>query len=147
ETDNLLMPNPLPAYMGTQGEGAINPPIVNIGALQNKGFGITVNTVNIDNESGFTWRTNFNVSSFKTKITRFYSDAAFLARTAWYMNNFAARSVVGQAPWLFYGYVAEGVFASVEEINNSAIPTQSDGSRLPVQENGGVWVGDIKYKD
>lgn len=147
KTDNLLMPNPLPAYMGTQGEGGINPPVVNIGALQNKGFGITLNTVNIDNKSGFTWRSNFNISSFNTKITRFYSDAAFLSRSAWYMNNFTSRSVVGQAPWLFYGYLAEGIFSSVEEINKSAIPTQSDGSRLPVQENGGVWVGDIKYKD
>lgn len=147
QTDNLLMPNPLPAYMGTQGEGGINPPIVNIGALQNKGFGITLNTVNIDNKSGFTWRSNFNISSFKTTITRFYSDAAFLPRSAWYMNNFSARSVIGQAPWLFYGYLAEGIFASVDDINNSAIPTQSDGSRLPVQESGGVWVGDIKYKD
>lgn len=147
KTDNLLMPNPLPAYMGTQGEGAINPPIVNIGALQNKGFGLTLNTVNINNKAGFTWKTNFNISSFKTKITKFYSDAAFLSKTAWYMNNFTERSVVGEAPWQFYGYIAEGIFQSEDEINKSAIPAQSDGSRLPVQENGGVWVGDIKYKD
>jgi TonB-linked SusC/RagA family outer membrane protein len=147
KTDNLLMPNPLPAYMGTQGEGAINPPIVNIGALQNKGFGITLNTVNINSKSGFTWKTNFNISSFKTKITKFYSDAAFLSRSAWYMNNFTARSVVGEAPWQFYGYIAEGIFQSEDEINKSAIPAQSDGTRLPVQQDGGVWVGDIKYKD
>src|SRR5690606_3077151 len=83
KTDNLLMPNPLSAYMGTQGEGGINPPVVNIGALQNKGFGFTLNTVNINNNSGFTWRTNFNISSFRTRITKFYSDAAFLSRSAW----------------------------------------------------------------
>jgi TonB-linked SusC/RagA family outer membrane protein len=147
KTDNLLMPNPLPAYMGTQGEGAINAPIVNIGAMQNKGFGITLNTVNIDNRQGFSWRTNFNISSFKTKITKFYSDAAFLSRSAWFMNNFTSRSVIGDAPWQFYGYVAEGLFQSVDEINSSAIPAQSDGTRLPVAKDGGVWVGDIKYKD
>ncbi len=146
KTDNLLMPNPLPAYMGTQGEGAINPPVVNIGAMQNKGFGITLNTVNIDNRSGFVWRTNFNISSFKTKVTKFYSDAAFLSRTAWYMNNFTSRSVIGEAPWQFYGYVADGLFQSVEEINSSAIPAQADGTRLPVATDG-VWVGDVKYKD
>lgn len=147
KTDNLLMPNPLPAYMGTQGEGAINAPIVNIGAMQNKGFGITLNTVNIDNRQGFSWRTNFNISSFKTKITKFYSDAAFLSRSAWFMNNFTSRSVIGDAPWQFYGYVAEGLFQSVDEINSSAIPAQADGTRLPVAKDGGVWVGDIKYKD
>ncbi|MCF6404673.1 TonB-dependent receptor [Chitinophaga filiformis] len=147
KTDNLLMPNPLPAYMGTQGEGAINAPIVNIGAMQNKGFGITLNTVNIDNRSGFSWRTNFNISSFKTRITKFYSDAAFLSRSAWYMNNFTSRSAIGIAPWQFYGYISDGLFQSVDEINSSAIPAQSDGTRLPVQRDGGVWVGDVKYKD
>lgn len=147
KTNNLLMPNPLPAYMGTQGEGAINAPIVNIGAMQNKGFGITLNTVNVDNKNGFTWKSNLNVSSFRTKITHFYSDAAFLSRSAWFLNNFTSRSVIGQAPWLFYGYVSEGLFQSVDEINSSAIPAQADGTRLPVAKDGGVWVGDIKYKD
>lgn len=147
KTDNLLMPNPLPAYMGTQGEGAINPPVVNIGAMQNKGFGITLNTVNIDNRSGFVWRTNFNISSFKTEVTKFYSDAAFLSRSAWYMNNFTSRSAIGQAPWQFFGYISDGLFQSVDEINSSAIPAQSDGTRLPVSKDGGVWVGDVKYKD
>lgn len=147
KTNNLLMPNPLPAYMGTQGEGAINAPIVNIGAMENKGFGLTLNTVNINNRGGFTWRSNFNISAFKTKITKFYSDAAFLSRSAWYMNNFTSRSAIGSAPWLFYGYVEEGLFKTVDEINNSAVPAQSDGSRLPVAKDGGVWVGDVKYKD
>lgn len=147
KTDNLLMPNPLPAYMGTQSEGNINPPVVNIGAMENRGFGITLNTVNIDNKNGFTWRSNFNISSFKTKITKFYSDAAFLSRSAWYMNNFTSRSSIGNAPWMFYGYIAEGIFQSEEEINKSAIPVQGDGTRLPVSRDAGVWVGDIKYKD
>ncbi|WP_205686898.1 SusC/RagA family TonB-linked outer membrane protein [Chitinophaga rhizosphaerae] len=146
KTDNLLMPNPLPAYMGTQGEGAISAPIVNIGSMENKGFGVTLNTTNI-NRNNFTWKTNFNISSFRTKITKFYSDAAFLSRSAWYMNNFTARSSLGQAPWMFWGYVAEGVFQSEDEIHKSPIPTQSDGSPLPIQKDGGVWVGDIKYKD
>lgn len=63
------------------------------------------------------------------------------------MNNFTSRSVVGEAPWQFYGYIAEGIFQSEDEISKSAIPTQSDGTRLPVQRDGGVWVGDVKYKD
>ncbi|MBD0258003.1 MAG: SusC/RagA family TonB-linked outer membrane protein, partial [Cytophagales bacterium] len=144
KTDNLLMENPLPWYMGTSGEGSIAPPTVNIGALENKGYAISLNTVNID-RGGFTWNTNFNISGFRTKVTKFYSEAAFIDRTAWWMSNWTQRSVVGQAPWLFRGYVAEGLFQSVDEINNSAIPTRN-GQRLPVEPSG-VWVGDIKYKD
>jgi hypothetical protein len=62
------------------------------------------------------------------------------------MNNFTQRSVVGRDPWLFYGYVQEGIFQSVDEINNSAIPVNSAGERLAVNPNS-VWVGDVKYKD
>jgi hypothetical protein len=42
--------------------------------------------------------------------------------------------------------VYDGLFQSVDEINNSAIPTRN-GQRLPVDATNGVWVGDIKYKD
>jgi hypothetical protein len=145
KTDNLLMENPLPDYMGTSGEGNIGRPFVNIGALQNKGFGLTLNTVNID-KAGFSWRSNINVSQFDTEITKFYSEAAFLDRAPWYISNVRERSVVGQTPWLFYGYISEGIFQTVKEIEGSAVPTVN-GVKIPVQANGGVWVGDRKYRD
>jgi TonB-linked SusC/RagA family outer membrane protein len=145
KTDNLLMENPLPDYMGTSGEGNIGRPFVNIGALQNKGFGLTLNTVNID-KGGFSWKSNINVSQFDTEITKFYSEAAFLDRAPWYISNVRERSVVGQTPWLFYGYISDGIFQTVKEIEGSAVPTVN-GVKIPVQANGGVWVGDRKYRD
>lgn len=145
KTDNLLMENPLPDYMGTSGEGNIGRPFVNIGAMQNKGWGVTLTTVNVD-QGGFTWRTNVNVSGFKAEVTRFYSDAAFLDRAPWYISNVRERSVVGQTPWLMYGYISEGIFQTVKEIQESAIPTVN-GVKIPIQQNGGVWIGDRKYKD
>ncbi|MBV7532016.1 TonB-dependent receptor [Chitinophaga sp. sic0106] len=146
-TDKLLLDLPLPGYQGTVGEGSIRPPASNIGSMKNKGFNITLNTVNIQNKAGFVWKTNFNISSFRSEINRFYSDNAFVTKTLWSLNNFAERSAVGQAPWLFYGYISEGLFTSVDEINKSAVPTQADGTRLPTARDGGVWVGDVKYKD
>ena len=145
KTDNLLLNNPLPDYMGTAGEGAISPPLVNIGALENKGFAVTLSTVNY-NKGGFTWRTNLNFSSFRTEITEFFSETAVVDRVAWFFSNFTQRSVVGQAPWMFFGYVHDGIFQSIEEINNSALPVDGSGAELPVGENG-VYVGDVKYKD
>ncbi|MFB6456589.1 SusC/RagA family TonB-linked outer membrane protein [Chitinophaga sp. Hz27] len=147
KTKNLLMQATLPAYQGTNAEGAITPPYLNAGSLENKGFGLTLNTVNMQTKSGFVWKTNFNISHFKTTVTKLNTDNGFFTKTAWFMNNFTERTVVGQAPWQFYGYVYDGIFKSVDEINNSAIPAQSDGSRLPVNKDNGVWVGDIKYKD
>ncbi|MEO6547668.1 MAG: SusC/RagA family TonB-linked outer membrane protein, partial [Ferruginibacter sp.] len=73
-SNNLIMDNPLPWYMGTSGTGAVGNPTVNIGSLQTKGWGITLNTLNVRTKD-FKWESNLNVSSFDTKIKKFYSDA------------------------------------------------------------------------
>jgi TonB-dependent starch-binding outer membrane protein SusC len=145
KTDNLLMEAPLPDYMGATGNGSIGKPTVNIGALENRGYGFSLNTVNID-RGGFSWNTNVNVSGFKAKATKFFSQTAFLERSAWFMNAFTQRAVLGQAPWMFYGYIEEGIFQSKAEIEASALPTRN-GVELPIEQENGVWVGDIKYKD
>lgn len=144
-TNNLLLDSPLPWYMGTNGTGSVGSPTVNIGSLQNKGWGFTLKTVNID-QGGFRWESNLNMSSFKTTIKAFYSDAALLNRTSWWLGDWTQRSVVGQAPWLFLGYVEDGIFESLEEIENSALPVDNKGDELPVSEEG-VWVGDVKFRD
>jgi TonB-linked SusC/RagA family outer membrane protein len=145
-TDNLLMENPLPWYMGTNGQGAVGAPMVNIGSLKNKGWGISINTVNIDKKQ-FKWQSNLNLSRFKTNIEKFYSESAFIERTSWWLDNWTQRSSVGLAPWLFRGYIEEGLFQSIEEINNSAVPVDNNGVRYPTQDVNGIWVGDVKFKD
>ena len=147
KTDNLLLPNPLPWYMGTSGEGSIGTPTVNIGALENRGWAFTLNIVQIDNRAtGFSWMGNYNISGFKTNITKFFSETAFIDRTAWFMNNFTQRAAIGLPPWMFYGYQYDGLFESMEEIASSAIPVDNNGNRLPVGPQG-VYIGDVKYKD
>jgi TonB-dependent starch-binding outer membrane protein SusC len=145
-TDNLLMTNPLPWYMGTNGTGAVGAPTVNLGSLNNKGWGVTINTTNI-NKKDFKWESSLNLSAFKTKITKFYSDRAFVDRSSWWLDNWTQRSAVGQAPWLFRGYIEEGLFQSLDEINNSAVPVDNNGQRLAINQATGLWVGDVKYKD
>jgi TonB-linked SusC/RagA family outer membrane protein len=148
KTDNLLLPNPLPWYMGTSAEGSIGTPTVNIGALENRGYGITINTINIDNRaSGFSWNSNYNFSGFKTKVTKFFSETAFIDRTAWWLNNFTARAIPGQAPWLFYGYQYDGLFQSIEEVESSPRPADNSGNPIKVDRDNGIYVGDVKYKD
>ncbi|MEO6316635.1 MAG: TonB-dependent receptor [Chitinophagaceae bacterium] len=145
-TNNLLMDNPLPWYMGTNGTGAVGSPTVNLGSLQNKGWGFTINTINVSNKA-FKWESNLNMSVFKTTIKKFYSDAAFVSRTSWWLDDWTQRAAVGQAPWLFRGYVEDGLFQSIEEINKSAVPVDNAGNRLPTEMANGIWVGDVKFKD
>jgi TonB-linked SusC/RagA family outer membrane protein len=147
ETKNLLMRASLPWYMGTNGsQGSVGPPQVNDGSMKTKGWTFTINTVNISNKE-FKWETNFNISHFNSKITSLNSDNAFIERTSWWMNNWTQRSAIGSQPWLFRGYIEEGLFQSVEEINNSAVPVDNAGNRWPTNAQNGIWVGDVKYKD
>ena len=148
-TDNLLMDNPLPIYMGTGGQGAVGNPRVNIGELQTKGWGFTVNTVNVRSKD-FTWESSLNISKFRTEVQKFYSETAVIDRTStWYDNwsqAWTQRAAVGMEPWLFRGYIYEGLFQSVEEINASAVRVDNNGNRIPTDPTG-IWVGDVKYRD
>lgn len=150
KTKNLLIQNPLPDYMGTSGEGSIGSPMVNIGSLENRGWAFSLNTVNL-NSGQLKWTSNFNISGFKTKVTEFYSRTAFVDRTSWFLagengDKWTQRAAVGSAPWMFRGYLYDGLFQNPAEINASAIPVDNKGNKLPVSPDK-VWVGDVKYKD
>ncbi|MGN6490871.1 MAG: SusC/RagA family TonB-linked outer membrane protein [Agriterribacter sp.] len=145
-TSNLLMPNPLPWYMGTNGTGSVESPYINVGDIQTKGWGVTLLTTNIANKK-FKWETNLTLSAFKSTIRKFYSDAALINRTSWWLGDWTQRSVVGEAPWLFRGYIEEGLFTSIDDIDKSPVPVDNNGDRLPIDETNGLWVGDVKFKD
>jgi hypothetical protein len=78
------------------------------------------------------------------------SEQAFLERSSWWLNQsdpWTQRSAIGLQPWLFRGYIEDGIFQSVEEINKSAVPVDNSGNRRPTQQSGGIWVGDVKFRD
>lgn len=146
-TDNLILQSELPWYMGTRGDASVGAPVVNVGSLENKGWGLSIQTTNID-KNGFKWESNFNISGFETKITSLTTGSSHLTREGpdWFLANFAQRTQVGYAPWLFFGYIEEGLFQSVEEIENSARPVDNNNDPRPAAENS-IWVGDVKYRD
>ena len=146
-TSNLLLLASLPGYMGTSGSpGSINPPPVNIGSMKTKGWAFTINATIIDKKD-FKWETNLNLSHFKSIVTSLNSKTAFLERTSWWMNNWTQRACIGSEPWLFRGYVADGLFQSVDDIAKSPVPVDNSGNRIQADPNTGLWVGDVKYKD
>ena len=148
-TSNLLMDASFPWYMGTNGTGSVRPPTVNAGNLETNGWGISINTVNIT-KNDFRWESNLNLSRFRSEIKSLNTENAFFERSSWWLNQqdpWTQRSAIGYQPWLFRGYETEGIFTSVEDINNSAVPVDNNGDRRPTQENGGIWLGDVKYRD
>ncbi|MBD0284201.1 MAG: TonB-dependent receptor [Flavisolibacter sp.] len=145
-TKNLILNAVLPWYMGTNGVGSVGAPLVNAGALNTKGWNVTFVTTNI-NTKDFRWESNLNLSHFKTTVDQLYQNTPFISRTSWWMNNWTQRSYVGQQPWLFMGYIEEGLFQSEEEIAKSAVPVDQAGNRVPINPQTGIWVGDVKYRD
>jgi TonB-linked SusC/RagA family outer membrane protein len=147
KTDNLIMTASLPAYMGTNASpGAVGAPLVNAGSLKTKGWDFTVDATVIRSKD-FTWQTNVNLSHYETIITGLNEDNAFIERNSWWMNNWTQRSAIGLQPWLFRGYVVDGLFQSVEDINSSPVPVDNSGNRIKADPATGLWVGDVKYKD
>lgn len=147
KTDDLILQASLPWYMGTNpSPGSVGAPLVNTGSLKTNGWSFTINSTNIQ-KSDFRWESSLNLSHFDTKILSLNSDNAFIDRISWWMNNWTQRAAIGSAPWLFRGYIQEGIFQSVDEISKSAVPVDNNGDKLPVDAATGIWVGDAKYKD
>ncbi len=147
-TDGLLMQIPLPLYSGTivgYSPGAINAPYVNIGQVRNRGIDFHLSSKNME-RGDFTWTTDFTLSHNKNKVMKLNTDGAFLP--GYYGGDVVSRTIVGGSIGAFYGYKVDGVFATADDFKNHALPTNTDGTVLPITPNsGGVWYGDLKFKD
>jgi TonB-linked SusC/RagA family outer membrane protein len=142
--DNLLMQLPLAAYMGTTGQeqdGVIAAPWVNIGEMENKGFGITLRTVNI--EKPFTWRSGITFSWDRNKLTKLYTNSSKIDLTSSSLGGFMQRAEVGQPLWQYYIYKHQGLFKSLNEIRGHA----KQNTTGAIDKNTGTWVGDVKFED
>jgi TonB-linked SusC/RagA family outer membrane protein len=152
QISNLILPATGPMYLGGYLSGGyggqLSWPLVNYGSMENRGFGATLNTVNISTKN-FQWKTGFNFSIDRNKVTKLVQPIY----TQYYdqTNNRQAEFVtqVGQPLSMITGYIAEGLFQDYKDISTHAIQTGSaaNASPLIVDPKSGSWVGDIKYKD
>ena len=146
-SSDMLMSLTLPSYMGTQGNGssALAAPKGNFGTIENKGLEITLDTHPIDKKN-FSWDSNFQISFNKNKLVALdgSANAQLVGYGQW--SDIVSVTEVGQSLYNFYGYVVEGVYESLEDIQNSpkAEKYPADGvfNRATT-----VWVGDLKFKD
>ncbi|HTJ14713.1 MAG TPA: TonB-dependent receptor [Dinghuibacter sp.] len=138
-TSNLLTVTPYPFYDGgdiAYSAGYIQWATTNAGSMYNKGLTVTLNTVNIDTRQ-FTWKTGFNISFDKNKITQLNTPYI----TAWNSSQAEFQTTVGQPMSMITGYIAQGLFQNYSQITKHA--TQSANGASPQ----GTWVGDIMFKD
>ena len=146
-SDDMLMEMQLPSYLGTQGNDSskLSAPSGNYGSIENKGIEITLDTHPIDN-ADFGWDSNFQISFNRNKLLALTgtSNASLVGYGQW--SDVVSVSSIGESLYNFYGYVVEGVYTSLEDIENSPKSSKypSDGV---FNRNNTVWVGDLKFKD
>ena len=112
-----------PPVLSTAGEGAAY--IANTGDMENMGVEFNIDYHSPD-YNGFTWGGSFNIGHYKNKVVK--------------LNDFQntiggdVRLMVGQPMGVYYGYVADGLFSTEEEVANHAIQQ-------------GKGLGRIRYRD
>lgn len=119
KTTDLLLSRPLP-YVG--GYSIVTE---NVGALQNRGLEISLNTRNFDKE--FKWTTNFNISFNRNKIT---------SLAAPIQSQYLGSVREGQPIGVFYGRR----FAGVDPANGDALYYTAEGGTTNLSSRAGLQV-------
>jgi TonB-linked SusC/RagA family outer membrane protein len=157
-TRNLLMPIYVPVYI----QAGRNLAYGNVGSLNNHGFEVTLNTLNVKNRD-FNWRSSINFSLNRNKVIDIgeNGNAEIYGRVddnSWGMTGqtIINRTKEGRPIGEFYGYQVIGRFEQATDfymyndkgkVVRTPVTTLSDGSLLPIDEKAGVWIGDLIYKD
>ena len=131
KTTDMLLQVPVPLSVGLSGA-----PMVNAGAVSNRGVELLVNYKG--QISKVKYDIGFNVSYIKNKVTGLGSgnEPIYGARlNEESIGDFVTKTEVGMPIAYFYGYVTDGIFQTPEEVAASA---QNDGFTFP---------GDFRFKD
>ena len=141
ETSDMILASSLPVFTGIGTEyNDIQAPVVNAGNMVNKGFDIGLTSYNMSTKD-FDWKTNVVFSKYKNTLNSLNSETSTILRYVEYGNAvLLTRTVPGRSVGGFYGFVQDGLFRSMDELNNSA------DQGLAISPNG-TWLGDIRYKD
>ena len=138
KTTDLLLNTPLPEESGYASV------LQNVGSMQNKGFEVTLNTVNTTGALG--WTTNFNFSMNRNKVLDLGGADFYFTGWAGGGNNGhngtnLVRIAPGQPVGAFWGSIYEGIYKSQAEIDEAGHqPNNRPGSERFKDLNGdGVW--------
>ena len=123
----------------------------NIGKIQNKGFELNLNTVNIQSKK-FMWSTDINLSFVKNTLKSLQDGTQSMFSATRFNSNFSGYdyvATVGQSLGKMYGYVFDGVYQSSDfnltpsgnRVLKPGVPDISAHAGKPVEP------GMVKYKD
>jgi TonB-linked SusC/RagA family outer membrane protein len=131
-TDDILVYNVIPLTYGGTNDGQW----INDGQMKNHGFELDLNFA--DKVQDFSYDLALNLTGYKNELTAL-TNVAYLGipSSSLHSVNFdqeISRSAVGQPVGSFYGYVADGLFKSQQEVTDYAMQPNAQA-------------GDIRFKD
>lgn len=139
QTDNILIS---PPYLGAIGEGGSQ--WVNGASMENKGFEFTLGYRN-RTAFGLNYDITGNISGYRNKVTK-------LPETV--VNNYGGNgttdNILGRPINSYYGYKADGIFKTQEEVDNHPSQTGAGVGRIRyanlnddniINENDRTWIG------
>ena len=150
---NMLMSLQLPTYMGTAGNPSsrLYAPNGNYGTINNKGLEISLETRNyVSRDHGFEWDSNFEISFNRNKLVALdgTANAHIEGYPQWEgIGSPVSLSRIGESLYNFYGYVADGYYKDLADLQNSPKPRAYPSDGTSFNRYNTVWVGDVKFKD
>ena len=153
---DFLFQQPLPSFLGGgtaeySGVAVVQPPWVNAGEIENKGFEFSINSRNIVKRD-FTWSTTLIFSHYKNKVVSLngFPEINGIISTGFGPQIFATKTRPGGAIGEFYGYKVEGIITTQEQLNYLVQHPQNVlGSPQQVSSDrslsNAIYLGDIMY--
>ncbi len=113
-TEDLLFQQPITVMNGFNA----NAPFVNVGKMKNTGVDLSIITKGKQND--FRYEVNFNGGFLNNEIVELADDIENLPnRSASYRGVTPVLNQLGQPLSAFYGFQVEGLFSSMDAVNNS----------------------------
>ncbi|WP_051286188.1 SusC/RagA family TonB-linked outer membrane protein [Salinimicrobium terrae] len=129
---------------GGASPGAIEAPWINMGEMVNRGVDIAI-SYNTLGDSDFNWSSTLTFSHYKNEVTELWeglpiNESLYISDS----NMNVTRTEVGEPVGMFYGYKVEGLFRTLEDLEDAPIQF---GRPVGDALFGTTWLGDIKYVD
>ena len=138
-TEDILVK---PPYLGAIGEGGDH--WVNGASMENKGLELAIG-YRSETSFGLSYDINANLSGYRNKITKLPESVVNS-----YGGNGTTDNILGRPLNSFYGYVADGLFQSQDEVDNYVTQTGKGLGRIRyknmnddevIDENDRAWIG------
>lgn len=129
------------AYSNLAGEG--DPPYVNYGDLQNKGWELSLNYR--DSKGDWAWDVGLNLSQYKNKVKKLSDadDFSLYGYGARFEGTYITKTTKGQPMSMFHGYKVDGFYENAQQVLDR-LPLGTDELTLAEAE---AYVGKFRFAD